>query len=144
MSELSRRAIMLAAATTCIAGPCLCATDDDSDLIGHFTGAKAMPSARVHVQIPPVFGNGYSVPLTLVVESPMTEADHVRSVHVLAPKNPIILVARFNFTPACGRAMISTRIRLARSQNVVAVAQMSDGTWLQGRTWVKVDVDGCA
>jgi sulfur-oxidizing protein SoxY len=94
--------------------------------------------------MPPVFGNGYSVPMTLVVDSPMTEIDHVRSVLIVAPKNPIVVVAKYLFTPQSGRAAVSTRIRLAEPQTVLAVAEMSDGALLMSGTRVKVDTNGCA
>jgi sulfur-oxidizing protein SoxY len=94
--------------------------------------------------MPAVFPNGYSVPLTLDVDTPMSEQDHVRVVHVLAPRNPIVVVAAFHFTPSSGRAHVSTRIRLAAPQTVLAVAEMSDGAVLMARSWVKVATDGCA
>jgi sulfur-oxidizing protein SoxY len=82
--------------------------------------------------------------LTLEVDGPMTQTDHVRLVHVLAPRNPIILVGSFQFTPQSGRACVSTRVRLAEPQNVLAAAEMSDGSVLMAKTWVKVDTNGCA
>jgi sulfur-oxidizing protein SoxY len=63
---------------------------------------------------------------------------------VLAPKNPIVPAAEFHFTPLSGTALIATRVRLAQSQYVLAVADMSDGSLLMARTWVKVDINGCA
>jgi len=116
----------------------------EAALIRAIAGGAAALSPRVHVDIPAVFGNGYSVPMTLRVESPMTEADHVQTIHVLAPLNPIVQVARFTFTPQSGRVEISTRIRLAKPQNVLAVALMSDGTRLLGRRFVTVQTDGCS
>jgi sulfur-oxidizing protein SoxY len=116
---------------------------DEAALIRHFVGGDATPSPRVHVQMPQLFSNGYYVPLTLIVDSPMTEADHVRKIHVLAPKNPIIPVANFSFTPQSGQARLSTRIRLAQTQNVLAIAEMNDGTLLLGRAATQVEVDGC-
>ena len=94
--------------------------------------------------MPAVFPNGYTVPLSFDVDSPMNEADYVRHVRVLAPRNPLIEVADFRFTPRSGRARVSTRIRLAEPQNVLVVADMSDGTLLLARTWIKVDINGCA
>jgi sulfur-oxidizing protein SoxY len=73
----------------------------------------------------------------------MNEADFVRHVHVLAPRNPIPVVARFEFTLQSGRASVSTRVRLAESQNVLAAAEMSDGSVLVGRTFVEVMINGC-
>ena len=128
------------------AGRCVAGTDDADEmaLIRRIVGGEPEPSPRVRLETPAKFGNGYSVPCVLDVQSPMTESDHVRAVHVLAPKNPIVTVATFRFNPRSGRASISTRIRLARSQDVLAVADMSDGTLLLGRAGVEVDTDGCA
>ena len=116
---------------------------DESKLIERLTGKIATASNRVHLQMPPVFGNGYSVPITVSVDSPMTDTDHVRRVLVVAPRNPIVLVAVFQFSPAAGQASATTRIRLAQPQNVLALADMSDGALLMSQTWVKVDIDGC-
>jgi sulfur-oxidizing protein SoxY len=118
--------------------------DDDNALIRRLLGRSATLSDRVHLIMPPVFSNGYSVPITLAVDSPMTALDYVRQIHVFAPKNPIIVVANFQFTPASGRAEISTRIRLSQPQAVLAVADMTDGTLLMARKWVKVETDGCS
>jgi sulfur-oxidizing protein SoxY len=117
---------------------------EDQAWIMRQTGRAATMSDRVHLDMPAVFGNGYSVPMTLSVDSPMSEADHVRSVELFAPQNPIVAVARFHFTPASGRASVTTRIRLAKPQAVLAVAEMSDGSRLMARRWVKVDTNGCA
>jgi sulfur-oxidizing protein SoxY len=83
------------------------------------------------------------VPLTVQVDTPMTESDHVSQVHVLAPQNPIIEVATFHFVPQRSEPRVTTRIRLAEPQHVVALAEMSDGQLLMAKTWVEVVVDGC-
>ncbi len=130
-----------------VARSSLAVPDDDaaeSKLVEQLIGRPAVISPRVHLSMPPAFANGYRVPMTLSVDSPMTEADHVRVVHVLAPKNPIVPAAEFHFTPQNGSAVISTRVRLAQSQAVLAVAEMSDGSLLMARSWVKVDINGCA
>ena len=67
-----------------------------------------------------------------------------KRIRVFAPKNPIVEVASFNFVPRRSTARVSTRIRLAKPQDVVAVAEMSDGTLLMTKTWVDVATDGCA
>jgi sulfur-oxidizing protein SoxY len=120
------------------------APEEDSKLIKRLTGRMPIASSRVHLEMPPVFGNGYTVPLSLEVDSPMIQTDYVRVVHVLAPRNPIIIVGSFQFTPQSGRARVTTRIRLAEPQNVLAAAEMSDGTVLMTKTWVRVDTNGCA
>jgi len=125
-------------------GAALDTPEAHGELIRKLTGRVPVESPRVHLEMPPVFSNGYTVPLTLEVDSPMIQTDYVRLVHVLAPLNPITLVGSFLFTPRSGRARVSTRIRLAEPQNVLAAAEMSDGSLLMTKTWVNVDSNGCA
>jgi sulfur-oxidizing protein SoxY len=120
------------------------ASDDAAELIKHLTGKTPTESDRLHLAMPRVFPNGYTVPLTLLIDSPMTETDHVRDVRVLAPRNPLITVATFHFVPQRSEPRVSTRIRLAQPQDVLAVAEMNDGTLLMTRTWVEVATNGCA
>ena len=113
------------------------------DLVTRLAGGTPTPSPRLQLRMPVTFRNGYSVPVDLAVDSPMTDQDYVRQVKLIAPLNPIVVVAVFHFTPSSGRAEISTRIRLSRDQGVVAVAEMADGARLMARSWVKVDSNGC-
>jgi sulfur-oxidizing protein SoxY len=129
-------------ATTIIVSP-TSASDEATELIGRLTGKIPMESDRLHLAMPRTFPNGYTVPLTIEVDSPMTEVDHVRSVRVVAPRNPLIEVATFHFLPQCSQPRVSTRIRLAEPQYVLAVAEMSDGTLLMAKTWVNVATNGC-
>ncbi len=98
---------------------------------------------RVSLEIPRLAENGLSVPLTVSVQSPMTAVDHVRTVHIVAPVNPIPTVARLHFTPRSGEAFLSTRIRLADTQHVLAFAEMSDGSVWSGSAHVVVTLGGC-
>lgn len=98
---------------------------------------------RITLTAPSIAENGNSVPVSLSVASPMTEGDHVATVTLLADGNPHPEVAVFHFTPLAGRAEVTTRMRLARTQNVVAVARMSDGTVHIARAEVKVTIGGC-
>jgi sulfur-oxidizing protein SoxY len=147
---LTRRAVLTAAVAGAagIAGAMLAppsnASDDAAELIKHLTGKTPTESDRLHLAMPRVFANGYTVPLTLVIDSPMTEADHVRDVRVLAPRNPLITVATFHFVPQRSEPRVSTRIRLAQPQDVLAVAEMNDGALLMTRAWVEVATNGCA
>lgn len=106
-------------------------------------GSKTATEGRIRFDMPAIAENGLVVPLTVDVESPMTEADHVKAVHVFADGNPLPGVVSFYFTPACGRASASTRIRLAQTQNIVALAEMSNGQIFTARQEVKVTVGGC-
>jgi sulfur-oxidizing protein SoxY len=136
--------LVLAATSPWIFAATGVAQTEDDEVVERLLGRRATESPRVQLRMPPVFGNGYSVPLTLSVDSPMTETDHVRTVHIIAPKNPILVVANLRFTSDSGRVAVSTRIRLAEPQTVLAVADMSDGALLMARTHVQVDSDGCA
>jgi sulfur-oxidizing protein SoxY len=117
--------------------------EDVADLVRRLTGRTAADSARVQLIMPRDFANGGAVPVKLVIDSPMKETDHVRHVRLLAPRNPIVEVARFDFAPGRSGARVSTRIRLAQSQHVVALAEMSDGSLLMTTTWVEVATNGC-
>jgi sulfur-oxidizing protein SoxY len=98
---------------------------------------------RVKIELPPLVENGNTVPFKVSVESPMSERDHVRSIHVFNEKNPQPNIGDFFLGPRSGRASVSTRIRLADSQTVVALAQMSDGSWWSGAANVIVTIAAC-
>jgi sulfur-oxidizing protein SoxY len=118
-------------------------SDDDVAIVKQLTGKLPVESDRVHLVMPRTFPNGYTVPLFIEIDSPMTEADHIRHVCVFAPRNPLIEVARFHFVPLRSEPRVSTRIRLAEPQNVLAVAEMNDRTLLMNKAWVEVATNGC-
>src|SRR5215472_1500451 len=119
------------------------ASDEANALIERLTGKVAIETDRLHLAMPRTFPNGYTVPLTIEVDSLMTDDDHVRHVRVVAPRNPLIEVATFHFLPQRSQPRVSTRIRLAEPQYVLAVAEMSDGTLLMAKAWVEVATNGC-
>ena len=90
---------------------------------------KTPIESRVKMYIPLLADNGNSVPANVVVESAMTEADHVQSLYLLSQRNPVLIMAHFHMGPWSGRAEINTRLRLAGSQKVMALARCSDGRW---------------
>lgn len=98
---------------------------------------------RMNLDIPEIAENGNTVPFSVTAESPMTEKDYVKAVHVLSTGNPQPGIATFKFTPDSGRATVASRMRLARTQDIVAVAELSDGQFLLGRRTVKVTIGGC-
>ena len=98
---------------------------------------------KLILDIPEIAENGNTVPYILTVESPMTEKDFVKSLHVLSAGNPQPGVASFTLTPDSGRAFAAGRMRLARTQEVVAVAEFSDGRFQLARRTVKVTIGGC-
>jgi sulfur-oxidizing protein SoxY len=134
----------LAGLGTAAVGSPASASDEAIELIERLTGKMPTESDRLHLVMPRTFPNGYTVPLMIEVDSPMTEDDHVRNVRVVAPRNPLIEVATFHFLPQRSQPRISTRIRLAEPQYVLAVAKMSDGTLLMAKAWVEVATNGCA
>jgi len=97
----------------------------------------------VSLDLPEIAENGNTVPLSFEIDAPMTADLYVKDVLVLADGNPWPDVATFHFTPMSGKAAGSTRLRLAGTQNVVAVAQLSDGTAMMGKKQVKVTIGGC-
>ncbi len=142
--HLSRRAVLIGCASTPIVfASAEAETDDDAKLVEELTGKTPLRSDRIHLDMPVTFPNGYTVPLALDVDSPMTEVDHVKYIRVLAPRNPLIEVATFHFKPGRVKARVSTRIRLAEPQYVLALAEMNDGQILMARTWVNVATNGC-
>lgn len=106
-------------------------------------GEKAIAPGKVKIEMPQIAENGNVVPMTVSIDSPMTDADYVKAVHVFAEGNPLPVVASFYFTAACGRAVCSTRIRMATTQNIVAVAETNKGELFTGKTEVKVTIGGC-
>lgn len=113
-------------------------------LIKERLGDKPLQEGRIKLQLPQIAENGNTVPLSFAVESPMTAEDYVKSVHLFAEDNPLPGVATFNFTPRSGKAEASTRIRLAKTQNVIAVAEMSDGSVYIAKNLMKVTMGGCS
>lgn len=114
-----------------------------ADAIRDATGGAPVRPGRVVVELPAIAENGNSVPLTVRVDSPMTGAEHVQSIHVFAEKNPLPTVARFDLGPRSGRAQVATRIRLADSQRVVVLAQLSDGSFWSGSAEIVVTIAAC-
>jgi sulfur-oxidizing protein SoxY len=145
--DLTRRAFLTAGgaglASATFVSP-LNARDETMELLKRLTGKIPAESDRIHLVMPRVFPNGYTVPLAIEIDSPMTETDHVKHVRVLAPQNPLIEVATFYFTPQRSEPRVSARIRLAKPQYVLAVAEMNDGMLLMTKAWVEVATNGCA
>jgi len=102
-----------------------------------------MQRGRVKLVLPKVAENGHSVALTVSVESPMTEQDHVRSVDLVSGKNPVPHLATFLLGPRAGRAEVSTRVRLNGTQRMTAIAQLSDGSFWFDTFDVTVTDEAC-
>jgi len=113
------------------------------DAIRAVIGTAPVTKGRVKLELPPLSENGNAVPLTVSLESAMTPAEHVRAIHVFTEKNPQPEVVSFRLGPRAGRARVSTRIRLADTQTVTAIAELSDGTFWSAEAAVVVTLAAC-
>ena len=111
--------------------------------IRNVVGEAPVRPGKVKLYVPPLVENGNTVPMTVSVESPMTADDYVKSIHVFNEKNPQPNIGNFYIGPAAGRAQVATRIRLADSQKVVAVARLSDGSFWSTSIDVVVTLAAC-
>jgi sulfur-oxidizing protein SoxY len=106
-------------------------------------GEATVRRGRVKLELPPLIDNGNAVPLSVVVESPMTPADHVKSIHVFAERNPLPNVVSVYLGPRAGRARLATRARIADTQTITAIAEFSDGTFWSDSVNVVVTLSAC-
>jgi sulfur-oxidizing protein SoxY len=106
-------------------------------------GEAPLNKGKLKIDVPALIENGNAVPLTVSCESPMTESDHVKAIHVFTEKNPQPNVIGVQLGPRAGRASVSTRIRLADTQKIVALAQMSDGSFWSDEVEVVVTLAAC-
>ena len=105
--------------------------------------AKPIEGKQLTLELPEIAENGNTVPFTVSVDSPMSEADNVKVIHILATANPQPGVAVFRFSPLSGKATVAGRMRLARTQDVISIAELSDGRFLMTKRNVKVTIGGC-
>ena len=118
-------------------------TDDMNAAIRQVFGDRPINEGRVTLSLPPLAENGYSVPLSVLVESLMTPEDHVKHIAIFSPVNPIAHMASFHLGPHSGKAELSTRVRLGGTQKVRAIAEMSDGTLWMGTASTLVTLAAC-
>ncbi len=111
--------------------------------IAELTGGRPVGNGKVTLTIPAIAENGLSVYTTVAVDSPMTETNYVRAIHLLSEENPIARLASFRLGPDAGIAQVSTNIRLAASQQVTALAELSDGSFWQDSKPVVVTLAAC-
>ena len=111
--------------------------------IRNVVGEAPVRTGKVKLDIPPLVENGNDVPMTVSVAGAMTADDHVRSIHVFNEKNPQPNIGNFYLGPYAGRAQVSTRIRLADSQKVVAIAHLSDGSFWSASADIVVTLAAC-
>ncbi|MBF0093312.1 MAG: thiosulfate oxidation carrier protein SoxY [Alphaproteobacteria bacterium] len=149
--RLSRRDLLVAAGTglVAVAGIALApraalAAEGEADkLMADLIGATKPAEGKITLTIPELAENGGAVPVGISVESPMTDKDYVKAIHIISEGNPTPNVASYTLSPACGKASINMRMRMAKSQKVRVVAVMSDGSAYIARKDVKVTTGGC-
>lgn len=132
-----------AAVLTLVATPAIATPETMAAAIRDAFGDTPIEEGKVNVTLPDLTENGNSVALSVEVDCAMTEDDHVRSIHVFSEKNPLPDIATFYLNAQSGRARVTTRIRLADSQSIVAVATMSDGTLRRGSAKSIVTLAAC-
>jgi sulfur-oxidizing protein SoxY len=151
LEDLSRRQLLIAAGrgsaivatVTLFPGQLWADFPSIDEAIKSVAGDRVPAEGRIELILPQIAENGNTVPIEIMVDSPMSETDYVKSIHIFADGNPNPSVATYNFTPACGEARCATRIRLAKTQNVIAVAEMSNGELYMAKSEVKVTIGGC-
>jgi len=145
---ITRRSVLAGLAT---AGAAICAAplvavaapEQVAEEVKKLTGGKAIAEGKIKLDLPSIAENGLVVPLNFDVESPMTEKDYVKTVTFYSEGNPNPLVAAFHFSPLMPKASGQIRIRLAQTQNIVAIAEMADGKFYTAKREVKVTIGGC-
>ena len=114
-----------------------------NDELKKLYGDKKAEQGKVKLDVPQIAENGLVVPVAVDVESPMSADDYVKAVHIFADGNPMPQVVSYRFSPACGKASAATRMRLTQTQNVVCIAEMSNGKLFATKAEVKVTIGGC-
>lgn len=114
-----------------------------AEAIRKVVGAATPTEGRVTLEVPPLVENGSTVPLTVSVDSPMTEGDHVKAIHVFNEKNPQPNVFSVRLGPRNGKAVVGTRIKLGDSQRIIAIAETGDGRFWSAGADVIVTLAAC-
>jgi sulfur-oxidizing protein SoxY len=113
------------------------------EAIRNVIGEANLQTGKITLEVPPLVENGNTVPVTIIVDSPMSKADHVKAIHVFNEKNPQPHVISIALGPRAGKARIATRIKLADTQGIVGIAEMSDGSFWTGEANVIVTIAAC-
>jgi sulfur-oxidizing protein SoxY len=140
---MNRRDALLSTVAAVVALPARATSSEMEAAIRGYADGKPVTRGKVKLEVPTLVENGNAVPITVTVDSPMTAAAHVTGIAVFNDRNPQRDVVRFALTPRSGRAQVATRIRLATSQQLVAVARFSDGTYGSDAVDVLVTLAAC-
>lgn len=148
---VNRRAVLKAAGTgiVLVAGyghivrPAWATPEAMEAIIEGRIGGNPVDTKGIELELPIIAEDGANVPITVIADSPMTAADHIRAIYLFAPENPTPEIVGFQLTPACGRAKVTINVRLAKSQKVTALAETSGGAFRRTDKMVKVTLGGC-
>jgi sulfur-oxidizing protein SoxY len=147
MRQVSRREVIIVAGSAALVASlprfALADAKDAAAEIEKFTGGKTAEKGKIAIELPEIAENGNTVPIQVTVNSPMESGNYVSDILVLSEGNPRPGVAHFQLTPMSGKAVASTRIRLAATQNIVVVAKTSTGQFFTDQKLVKVTIGGC-
>ena len=139
----TRRQLLAALPLLALVRPAQAMPAEMTAAIAAYTNNASIQRGRVQIDIAQLIDNGNAVPITVRIDSPMTEQAHVTDIAIFNEKNPLPDVVRFKLTPLAGKPEISTRIRLATSQTLTALARTSDGQWWQQTVDVIVALAAC-
>ena len=139
----TRRAFLAGAGAILVVRPAQATPASMAASIRQIAGEAAIKPGKIKLSIPPLVENGNAVAITVSVDSPMTAAEHVKSIHVFTEKNPQPNVISAKLGPRAGKAEISTRIRLADTQQVVAICELSDGSFWSDKVDVILTLSAC-
>lgn len=143
MENLQRRRLLAAGVAMALARPAFATSEEMAAAISAFTGGAAPKAGKVNLEVAALVDNGNAVPVSVAVDSPMTAGEHVTAIAIFNERNPQTDVAKFTLGPRAGKALISTRIRMATSQKLTAVARMNDGSYWSGSADVIVTLAAC-
>ena len=153
-SNVNRRAFLASSVAAAVLTPFLVYAETSSSLtlersrkfeedFAKLIGGATPVDGKIAVDLPEIAENGNFVPITIAVDSPMTDADHVKAIHLLSTANPVAHVATFRLSPLNAVARVQSRMRLAKTQDVIVLAELSGGEMLISTTLVKVTIGGC-
>lgn len=139
----TRRFFLVGAAALMIVRPAGATPESMASAIRQVAGDAPVKPGKIKLDLPPLVENGNSVATTVKVDSPMTASDHVKAIHIFTEKNPLPNVISVKLGPRSGKAEFQTRIRLADTQQVVAICEMSDGSFWSDKVDVILTLSAC-
>lgn len=140
---LTGAGMVAAVAGSLFPGKVFATPDEATAMIGKITGGADAEQAKISFDLPRIAENGNTVPVTVTVDHPMTEGNYIEAIHLIAERNPAPEVADFHFSPSSGKAQVTIRMRMAATQNIVAVAKSNTGKFYMAKQQIKVTIGGC-